>query len=443
MISWRTAIIILLFVPTSFCADARLLEKRLLSNYSTIVKPRRDQTQSVLVNLTFTMNSLRTVEERYQYITFMGWFIVTWYDDFLSWDEKEFVGLRSVNIPYTKVWVPDISLYFSETNTHDLGVNPFVSVYSSGLVVWYPGDQYTIECLLDIQKFPFDKQSCELRIAAWQTTDWMQKLFPKRRFNEMKQISENGEWEFIKTDLKSVFVREFNMTEVRYTIFLRRRPLYAMMSTVFPVVLLAILSSLSYGLPVTSGERMTYCLTVLLAFTVFLTLFEENMPRKSTNIPYLSLYLCIHLISSVFSIFVSVIVIRSHHIMIKKLEIFTVQKEVVIRQDYENKAFQNSPEKNKSSKDHPHDKNFNMETKSTEENKYKPDVKDDVDDKEQTSEKEIFDDMLDDGNRTLPSCCDQMLGQKFVSRSLDKLMLKISVAFTLLSTVGLGLLFYL
>ncbi|XP_062587367.1 neuronal acetylcholine receptor subunit beta-4-like, partial [Saccostrea cucullata] len=372
----RTIFLVVLILRTAFCADVRLLEKKLLENYSSIIKPRRDQTQSVLVNLTFTMNSLRNVEERYQYITFMGWFIVTWFDDFLSWNEKEFVGLKSVNIPYTKVWVPDISLYFSETNTHDLGVNPFVSVYSNGLVFWYPGDHYTVECLLDIQKFPFDKQACELRIAAWQTTDWMQKLIPKRRPNEMKQISENGEWEFIRTDLRSVFVPEFNMTEVRYTLFLQRRPLYALVSTVFPVVLLAALNSLAYSLPVTSGERMTYCLTILLAFTVFLTLFEENMPRKSTNIPYLSLYLCAHLISSVLSIFISIIVIRSSHMIIKAADMLPIQTEDDHPHAYENKGFEHTPQKtgHHSLKDQGHDKNFNMESKNLEHDRNVPEV---------------------------------------------------------------------
>lgn len=435
-----TTLVVFLLFRSSVCADVRLLESRLLSNYSSIIKPRRDQTQSVLVNITFTMNSLRTVEERFQYITFMGWFIVTWYDEFLSWDEREFSGLKTVNIPYTKVWVPDISLYFSETNTHDLGVNPFVSVYSSGLVTWYPGDYYTMECLLNIQKFPFDTQSCELRIAAWQTTDWMQKLVPKRRKNEISQMSENGEWEFIDIDLRSVFMKEFNMTEVRYTLFLRRRPLYALISTVFPVVLLAVLNSLAYSLPVTSGERMTYCLTVLLAFTVFLTLFEENMPRKSTNIPFLSLYLGIHIMFSVISILVSIIVIRDRHFIVKADDMFSVQNEVEHFHAYENKTFrQFSSEKSQSSEENSClDKNFNKERNDVEgiENSYESKIEANLEKESEVNNK------ADNGSEVC-ACCSRMLKRDVTCSKMDTVMLKVSVTFTVLSTVALGLLFYL
>lgn len=438
---WRVSAVftVILLVRVSVGVDVRLLERRLLTNYSSIIKPRKDQSQSVLVNITFTMNSLRTVEERYQFITFMGWFIVTWFDDFLVWDETEFEGLKTVNIPYNKVWVPDISMYFSETNTHDLGVNPFVSVYSHGLVMWYPGDQYTIECLLDIQKFPFDKQSCELRIAAWQTTDWMQKLVPKKRPNEMAHLSENGEWEFIGIETRSVFIREFNMTEARYNLVMRRRPLYALISTVFPVVLLAVLNSLANSLPVTSGERMTYCLTVLLAFTVFLTLFEENMPRKSTNIPFLSLYLCVHLISSVLSIFISIIVIRDRHLVVRAANVF--QNETDCRHVYENEAFfQSTPENNKRQGNHTeHTTNANGEAKNCKNNENNQETQTHVDGEEKVPSCNVLnvEDVPTKGKTC--TCYSRLLKRYEICNKVDKMMMKISVSFTLISTLALVL----
>lgn len=433
---WVAVLAVVLLIRVSVCTDARVLESRLLSNYSAIIKPRRDQSQSVLVNITFTMNSLRTVEERYQFITFMGWFMVIWRDDFLVWDEREFGGLKSVNIPYNKVWVPDVSMYFSETNTHDLGINPFVSVFSNGVVMWFPGDQYTIECLLDIQKFPFDKQSCELRIAAWQTTDWMQKLVPIKRENEMAHLSENGEWEVIGIDMRSVFIREFNMTEVRYTLVMRRRPLYALISTVFPVVLLAVLNSLAHSLPVTSGERMTYCLTVLLAFTVFLTLFEENMPRKSTNIPFLSLYLCVHLISSVLSIFISIIVIRDRHLVVRAANMF--HRESVHQNVYENDAFQESVVEvnHKVSK-----KVENDDTAKTDENCHKTRIDVETEKNERPHDVSSMANNPSNGKSCL--CYNRLLKRYEICNRVDKLMMKISVSFTLVSTVALALSFCL
>ena len=69
-------------------------------------------------------------------------------------------------MPYHKVWIPDIALYYSENHIHDLGVHPFVTVTSAGHVTWFPGAKYTVQCHMNVKKFPFDEQKCSMVVGA-------------------------------------------------------------------------------------------------------------------------------------------------------------------------------------------------------------------------------------------------------------------------------------
>ena len=50
-----------------------------------------------------------------------------------------------------------------------------------------------------------------------------------------------------------------------------------------PIVLNSILMNAVFALPIDSGEKMGYCLTVLLSYVVFLTWVTENLPPVSTD----------------------------------------------------------------------------------------------------------------------------------------------------------------
>lgn len=72
---------------------------------------------------------------------------------------------------------------------------------------------------------------------------------------------------------------------VTYTFKIKRRVLYYMFNIVFPCLWLAILSVMTFWLPPDSGEKITLGITVLLAFSVFMLLVAESMPKTSESVP--------------------------------------------------------------------------------------------------------------------------------------------------------------
>ena len=51
------------------------------------------------------------VDEKNQILTLNCWLTQTWNDTHLTWNASDFGGITHINLPYNKVWLPDIILY--------------------------------------------------------------------------------------------------------------------------------------------------------------------------------------------------------------------------------------------------------------------------------------------------------------------------------------------
>ncbi|XP_069103243.1 neuronal acetylcholine receptor subunit alpha-6-like [Argopecten irradians] len=309
----------------------------LMQNYSSFIKPRRNISESVDVNLTLHITSLREIDERLQTMTFIGWMEISWIDDFLILKD----GVKSVQLPTSDIWHPDIALFNSIDDPQQITDGQYVVVLEEGRVVWYPARQYSVRCIIDIRRFPFDEQKCQIRIGAWQAPVWVQRVVDTGRSLADNALEENGEWEVIERIAHTRFSSEFSISYMEYDLHFRRRCLYPVLNTLFPVILLSFLNPLVFLLPADSGEKMTLCISVLLSFTVFLTVFNDMLPKLSTGISYLSIYLCIELGMSGLAVVESIFILRlyqrdnktsskSNHEPSKQTSISTLEEDVAI-----------------------------------------------------------------------------------------------------------------
>ena len=98
-------------------------------------------------------------------------------------------------------------------------------------------------------------------------------------------FQENGEWEVISASTSSTTKtrEQQSFSRIYFTFVLRRLPLYHVLNTLFPVILMASLTIFVFKLPPESGERIGMSLTVLLAYAVYLTLISDHIPQTSTS----------------------------------------------------------------------------------------------------------------------------------------------------------------
>ena len=83
-----------------------------------------------------------------------------------------------------------------------------------------------------------------------------------------------------------------NIPGVSYTLTLERRPTYYLLNIIIPTVVLASLSALTFAVPVDSGEKLSLGISILLAFSVFMLILQDNTPQADT--PLLGKYIWGH-----------------------------------------------------------------------------------------------------------------------------------------------------
>ena len=100
--------------------------------------------------------------------------------------------------------------------------------------------------------------------------------------------------EFIVTSNSSyqkvTTVEGITYTSMTMSLTLQRRPTYYILNMVLPCVVLSMLGSLAFCLPVSCGERVSLQITVILSFGIYQMMLTEYIPNHATQIPLLSMY---------------------------------------------------------------------------------------------------------------------------------------------------------
>ena len=161
---------------------------------------------------------------------------------------------------------------------------------SSGKIVWNPFGIYKVSCDSDITYYPLDQQTCGIKLSSWALTNKEVELQTGTSDVDMSFYSENGEWKIINTKAEKagdVARGASSFSSLTYTLTLRRRLLFHVLNTLFPVALMAFLIPMVFKLHVESGEKVGYSLTVLLAYAVYLTMISESIPSTSVSVCFL------------------------------------------------------------------------------------------------------------------------------------------------------------
>ncbi|CAL1526860.1 unnamed protein product [Lymnaea stagnalis] len=131
----------------------------------------------------------------------------------------------------------------------------------------------------------------------------------------------HGEWEIIDKHIRIFNLTatvEFSCIQIQFT--LKRRPYFLLVNIVLPVIFLSFLNILVFVIPADSGEKIGYGITVLLALSVFMSIIGSMLPRSSSKIPKVTLYLFILLIISMLTVIVSIVIVYLHHLEEKEVK---------------------------------------------------------------------------------------------------------------------------
>ncbi|XP_063428227.1 acetylcholine receptor subunit delta-like [Mytilus trossulus] len=316
----------LVFVPSSFggptysisLESALRAELFTTNNYEVLQRPE----QKVVVRISITILTINDLNIKDQALSISGYLTFTWGDPRLDWSDPTNTTQDYGNVDFLfsteeYVWRPSIII---ENSIQDMGVisdkSTPMRITNRGKIVWSPSSIFVVSCESDTTYYPLDTQDCKLKVSSKAYTINEVSLTLVLDPVILDFYSENGEWDLVSAsglEVRDTPIGQASFSSVDFDIKLRRRPIFHIINTLFPVVLMAILIAMVFKLPVDSGERNGFALTVLLAYAVYLSIISENIPSTSVSVCYLSLYLAFVLFLAAMSVVLTIFVLRAHY----------------------------------------------------------------------------------------------------------------------------------
>uniref|UniRef100_A0A9J2PJH0 Uncharacterized protein n=1 Tax=Ascaris lumbricoides TaxID=6252 RepID=A0A9J2PJH0_ASCLU len=182
-----------------------------------------------------------------------------------------------------------------------------VVINHKGDMLWVPPAIYKSSCIIDVEFFPFDEQTCHLIFGSWTYNENEIKLeFEQAEWVDLSEYAPSSIWDVMDAPASLVNKR----SRIEFQVRIRRKTLFYTVVLIIPTVLMAFLSMAVFFLPTDSGEKMTLTISVLLSIVVFLLLVSKILPPTSSTIPLMAKYLLLTFVLNVITILVTVIIIN-------------------------------------------------------------------------------------------------------------------------------------
>ena len=309
-------VIIISNLPGYFCenySDVQTLIDDLLQGYSTYLVPKKNQQETIKVEMEFSLKALNKFDVVDGKLTVVAAITLKWRDDLIVWNPRPNKNISDLYLPLSRVWSPNLYLMNCAEEFLIYKGNPDtkeVEFSSQGNTRLFFMGILTTTCTSDATFYPNDLHHCQIYFSTLMSASKLRMELPSV---DTLNFETNGEWILSNLTPGVEFMESKNTDRVIVSVTLQRRMLFHMITIVTPVVFLGLINVVVFKLPVDSGERMSFAMTVLLSFAVYMTLIADKMPQTSNTTPVFCIYLMVMLVSSTFITFVTTYSIICHH----------------------------------------------------------------------------------------------------------------------------------
>nr|XP_042088752.1 5-hydroxytryptamine receptor 3A [Ovis aries] len=270
------------------------LSDHLLANYKKGVRPVRDWRTPTTVSIDVIVYAILSVDEKNQVLTTYIWYRQYWTDEFLQWNPEDFDNITKLSIPTDSIWVPDI-LINELLEPCPVGAAPPLQ----GLACPWPG----------LQNCPVSPVSVQdINISLW-------RLPEKVKFDRSVFMNQ-GEWELlgVLTQFQEFSIESSDSyAEMKFYVVIRRRPLFYAVSLLLPSIFLMVVDIVGFYLPPDSGERVSFKITLLLGYSVFLIIVSDTLPATAIGTPLIGVYFVVCMALLVISLAETILIVRLVH----------------------------------------------------------------------------------------------------------------------------------
>ncbi|XP_078335467.1 5-hydroxytryptamine receptor 3A-like [Crassostrea virginica] len=231
---------------------------------------------------------------------------LVWKDDFIQWEAYD-KDMMAFQLPRHQVWTPTMILHNPaegfELTTESNSVEKTRHFYNGTVNYIITGSIFTV-CKPYIFHYPMDKHSCDIQIlnSHYQENVVLKSLRDSVRLDH---YMEHPEWLITGTNVSTQLVHG-SITEISFIIHFSRKPEFHLINVVLPITFLSALNVLVFVLPHQSGERISYAITLLLTFVVFMNAMADELPPIGDPVCLLNIYITIQMTMSSLIVFFTI-----------------------------------------------------------------------------------------------------------------------------------------
>ncbi|XP_035814457.1 5-hydroxytryptamine receptor 3A-like isoform X2 [Amphiprion ocellaris] len=284
------------------------------SNVQSIMRPVKNWTTSTLVQLDILLFGILDVcnggimepgisnsgkinpkDEKSQTVTNHLWVSMYWTNELLTWNASDFCGINLLTIPRSMLWIPDIIIQEDASDSGSVIKGPHLTLNSSGWVFSKAQQRLTYTCQLNLVKFPFDTQSCNITFTSMSSDVHTMKLGTLTNDTALTALSElimitKGEWSLRSMEVVRDRTTNGTKSYLIYMITLERKPMLYVVNFIIPLSYLLVLDLASFFISQSSGEKLSFKVTILLSISVLLLILQDMLPSTEDSLPWIATY---------------------------------------------------------------------------------------------------------------------------------------------------------
>lgn len=224
---------------------------------------------------------------------------LVWTDEELAWDTSVY-PFEEVILPVSKIWTPELHVTNGIVTTMKHSSRDLL-LSSNGTVKHNVIINAEIACAVNMFNYPFAADSCPVAIQAWTAEGCGTYL----QLGQLKNVNgSQGDW---KTE-NAFYDTRLNRDDRNFIMVqLRIKYLNPFITLFLPSILIVLADVISFALPLGGGERNCFKVTLVLSFTMFLVILNNELPGDGHCSPIIRTHFCICLVFLVFSMLVSMV----------------------------------------------------------------------------------------------------------------------------------------
>uniref|UniRef100_A0A8C7VEE8 Neurotransmitter-gated ion-channel ligand-binding domain-containing protein n=1 Tax=Oncorhynchus mykiss TaxID=8022 RepID=A0A8C7VEE8_ONCMY len=227
---------------------------------------------------------------------------LSWEDPDLSWNTSVYHH-DVVVLPVSKIWTPELHVTNGVQTTMKHG-NKDLLVHSNGTIEHMVIMNTVVGCEVNLYNYPFASDFCAIGINVWVFSGCGMFL----NFGKVSTTSANrGDWLTEEVELNAKGGRD----DRNYLwVSLKMRSENPFLSLVLPSILIIVADVVSFSLPLGGGERISFKVTLVLSFIMFLIILNDLLPGGGQCSPIIRKHFCFCLVILVLSTLQSMVLTR-------------------------------------------------------------------------------------------------------------------------------------